>query len=169
MVKKPFSKINKYLLFNYLFLNEVQTITFDETGRLVSVRPFKIFRDKSDRISALKCIVNGFEEDAYYFTYNSQNQAIKIKNQGFEWASTSSYKYNKDGFVSSEYSSGEAEGTIGKTSIVYKYNKLDDFGNWTSRTWTNTYKSWDYGLDESTAYSRKESGTDRRTITYYER
>lgn len=152
-----------------MFSYEVNTITFDEVGRLTSVHPYKIFRDKSDRVNALKYITNGFEEDAWYFTYNLQNQATKVRNQGYEWGGTTSYKYGEDGFASSSYSSGSGEGMSWEISVAYKYQDLDDFGNWTTRKYTRTSLETDECEEYPVPTKTTSTGTQSRIITYYEK
>ena len=160
----------KSVVYNdFIFSYEVKIITFNEAGYLTSVNPYKISRDDSNRVKSLIYYSGGYAEDAWYFTYNSLNQATKHRNQGYEWGGTTSYKYNEDGFVSSGYSSGEGEGTGWETSLVYKYQNLDDFGNWTSRKCTRTTKETDYCEEYPVPTKSTSTSTETRKITYYER
>lgn len=100
---------------------------------------------------------------AYKYNDNMQlSQCIHENLMGGEVFNVS-YLYNEQGFISSKVSKLYGFDLLDTTR--YKYINLDEYGNWTYRSWSWVRK--DTTIDGKT-YCQTDSGTHRRTITYYE-
>lgn len=76
-----------------------------------------------------------------------------------------SYSYNEQGFISSDIFKSYSEGSVVVYTTKYKYINLDEYGNWTYRSWTSVHEETTI---DGAIYRLPDSGTHRRTITYYE-
>ena len=149
-------------------------LSYAEDGKLKSInyngydnnKNCQFNRDGNGRIK--KIITNPYETDDFYITYDKNNRPIKIFNEGLEWDGTITYKYNASGFIVSENSYSGGEGCIDKSIAQYSNFNVDKYGNWTSRTSSTAYKEWYDGGEEPMSYSNGGTGTEYRTITYYE-
>ena len=152
-------------------MTALKYITFNKEGQLTSAAPLKIIRNKSGKISSLKLIEHhdpSWEVESFTFSYDSQNRLAKLVNQGYEWGSTTTFKYGGNGNVKSVYLSANNEVGGWYTSISYKYLKEDRFGNWIKRSCT--YTTITEACDEYPEETRTTSTySETRTITYYER
>ena len=161
----------------YLFHNNDEftlQLSYTEDGKLKSInyngydynKNCQFNRDGNGRIK--KIITSFNEKDDFYITYDKNNRPIKIFNEGLEWDGTITYKYNASGFIVSENSYSGGEGCYGRTLNQYSNFNVDKYGNWTSRTSSTAYKEWYDGGEEPMSYSNGGTGTEYRTITYYE-
>ena len=142
-------------------------LSYAENGKLKAINGCTFNRDANGRIKSIKTYMIG-EEDDFYITYDKNNRPIKIFNEGLEWDGTITYKYNASGFIVSENSYYGGEGCYGRTLNQYSNFNVDKYGNWTSRTSSTAYKEWYDGGEEPMSYSNGGTGTEYRTITYYE-
>ncbi len=152
----------------YLFhKNEGFTLqlSYNEDGKLKGINGSTFNRDGNGRIKSIMSKMIG-EEDNFYITYDKNNRPIKIKNEGMEWYYDQTYKYNASGFVSSLQNKGGEAGCGSDISTTYSYKTSDKYGNWTSRSYVSKIVNYE---DDIKYGSRTETGTDYRTITYYEK
>ena len=111
--------------------------------------------------------------DEWTYKYNdnmqlSQKSYVNTESGG-ECGFNGNYSYNEQGFISSFISKGWEEETVLVESTRYKYINLDEYGNWTSRSWVLNIKENNPYMEEGmTSHIDADSGTHRRTITYYE-
>lgn len=152
----------------YLFhKNEGITLqlSYNEDGKLKGINGSTFNRDGNGRIKSIMSKMIG-EEDYFYITYDKNNRPIKVRNEGMEWYYDQTYKYNASGFVSSLQNKGGEEAFEWTDNTTYSYKNTDEFGNWTSRNFVTKIVESEVGYSAGT---RTGSGTNYRTITYYEK
>ena len=108
--------------------------------------------------------------DVSTYKYNGNMQLSKMSYVNTESGESSydgDFSYNKQGFISSFISKGCSEEDVVVETARYNYTKVDKYGNWTSRSWTLNVKESGPYIEKGESIENY-SGTEQRTITYYE-
>jgi hypothetical protein len=125
--------------------------------------PFKIVEDGNTR----KEILDNSEELGFYFTYDSDNRLIEVRQPEYGFGVNETYKYNGRGVDPSEmvvefYDEG------GSLTNIFTYSDyvLDNNGNWTKRSVRQQTTERDYESGK-TVEGETTRFTEKRTITYF--
>lgn len=144
---------------------ETTNCSFDEKGIITTYKSSllgdvsftDIERDKNSRMTKYTYGTNGIA-DHYSIVYDDDGRVIVKDLEMGEGEEITSYDYNEQGFVSKEQfvsrvtEMGADEPDEQQVTFEYTYDKVDEHGNWTKRT---------YKLADGTTVS------DTRVITYY--
>lgn len=100
-----------------------------------------------------------------YCIYNNNGLLIEEESAGWEWMSSSSYKYNDDNELIQKEIEWTSEDYFGFDVYIYSDYKYDNYGNWISRKVEYMGASGSEGDDLETT---NETYTEARGICYYD-
>ena len=144
--------------------------SFSEDGKLLNGGNCKVIRrDEIGRIVELEISDNGWGS-VFTFVYDKDGRPKSMSGQSIGSATVGSidgtFVYDEKGFEESYNAEGQIRWYITKKTTNYKYKKVDNYGNWTSRTAIDREVSIDTGTNEQSEYT--ETTNETRKITYYE-
>lgn len=144
--------------------------SFSEDGKLLNGGNCKVIRrDEIGRIVELEISENGWGS-VFTFVYDKDGRPKSMSGQSIGSATVGSidgtFVYDEKGFEESYNAEGQIRWYITKKTTNYKYKKVDNYGNWTSRTAIDREVSIDTGTNEQSEYT--ETTNETRKITYYE-
>jgi hypothetical protein len=140
--------------------SSVETFEYDTDGKLKSGKAVqkygnesykykvKMNRNQDDYIVGIKYI-----SDIKDVTMDSTDEYVwdnglltSFTNTGYEWTTTSEYKYDDDGLLHQERVESGEEGMVSITTIKYDYKDFDEFNNWTNcsvKEVTDSYEDYE--------------------------
>ncbi len=128
----------------------------------------RIKRNDKDQIVSVNWLVEDFDCDvSEEYTYNEDGTLKSMKMIGIESCDETTYTYNADGSLQKSVSLGAGEGTIYRTTTIYRILETDAQGNWTRRLQSQTCEDGpDNGSGEYIG-SMEDYILEVREISYY--
>lgn len=141
-----------------------------ESGKVTASGGHNVKRDNEGRVLSISAGSGCGDAPGYYFKYAKG----RISEYHYAWGECTGDVYHEvsavdeQGRIINEKSGWGDELGYEEVTTTFTYTKVDEWGNWTERSYKQNIVSEDYESDEEGIVKRSsKSGTETRTIVYY--